>query len=162
MWSLKDWAQKNKSVLPDSKRNAGMGRIKGYERKKEKQSPINRANFRAKLLRRRRDSDQSGAVHPGSVNTALSAFTLPSLLSLSLKSFKATHEAHIKAVMEYISSHCERWSFGRAQSRLTEGGEQKSQRFGTTIPFKGGSGRAESLYDWSLQTSPAAHSLAGP
>lgn len=90
------------------KRNARTGRIKGYERKREKQSPINRANFRAKLLRRRRDSDQSAAVHRGSVNAALSAFTSPSLPSLSLTSFKATHEAHIKAVMEYISSRWER------------------------------------------------------
>lgn len=69
-----------------------MGRIKGYERKKEKQSPINRANFRAKLQRRRRDSDQSPAVHPGSVNAALSAFTSRSLPPLSSPSFKATHE----------------------------------------------------------------------
>lgn len=84
-----------------------MVRVKGYEGGgEEKQSPINRANFRAKLQRRRGDSDQSVAVHPGSVNAALSAFTLLSLLSLSLTSFKATHEADIKAVMDCISFFC--------------------------------------------------------
>lgn len=69
------------------------------------------------------------AVHPGSVNTALSAFTSPSLPSLSLTSFKAAHEVHIKAVMDYISSHSERWAPGQVQSRLTErggGGVKKS------------------------------------
>lgn len=48
------------------------------------------------------------AVHPGSVNAALSAFTSPSLPSLSLTSFKATHEVYIKAVMDHISSHSKR------------------------------------------------------
>lgn len=45
-----------------------------------------RQNFRAKLLRRRRDRDQSVAMHPESVNAALSASTAPSLPSLSLTS----------------------------------------------------------------------------
>lgn len=45
-----------------------------------------RQNFRAKLLRRRRDRDQSVAMHPESLNAALSASTAPSLPSLSLTS----------------------------------------------------------------------------
>lgn len=43
-------------------------------------------NFRAKLLRRRSDRDQSVAMHPKSVNAALSASTAPLLPSLSLTS----------------------------------------------------------------------------
>lgn len=78
--------------------------------KRKSRVPLIEGNFRAKLLRRHIDSDQSAAVHPGSVNAALSAFTSPSLPSLSLTSFKAAHKAHIKAVMENISSHWERWS----------------------------------------------------
>lgn len=66
-----------------------------------KQSPINTANFRGKLPRRRGDSDQSVAVHPGSVSrAALSPFTSPLLPSLSLASFKAAAEARSTSVME--------------------------------------------------------------
>lgn len=132
VWLIQNYAWKNKRVSADVKRNAGTERIKGYERKKEKHSPINRANFRAKLLRRRRDSDQSAAMHPGSVNAALSAFTSPSLPSLSLSSYKAAHEVHIKAVMDYISSHCERWALGPVQSPLKERGKNI---FESTIPL---------------------------
>lgn len=42
-------AYKNNRVSPDMKRNAGMGRIKGYERKKEKQSRINRAKLQSQI-----------------------------------------------------------------------------------------------------------------
>lgn len=75
---------------------------------RQKQRSVNRANFRAKLLRRRRDSDQSAAMHPESVNAALATFTSPSLQALSLTSFKAAHEVQRKAEMEHISSHHER------------------------------------------------------
>lgn len=67
----------------------------------EEHRPINRANFRAKLQRRRRDSDQRVAMHPGSVNTALSAFLSGSLLHLSFTSLKAAR--HIKVAMDHIS-----------------------------------------------------------
>lgn len=70
---------------------------------KEKKRSRNAAiwqNFRAKLLRRRRDRDQSVAKHPESVNAALSASTSPSLPSLSLTSCTAQS---INAVMENIS-----------------------------------------------------------
>lgn len=72
-------------------------------RKRKSRVTLLERNFRAKLLRRRRDSDQSVAMHPGSVNAALSAFTSPSLPSLSLTSFKPIHEGHINSVMEDIS-----------------------------------------------------------
>lgn len=69
--------------------------------RESKQSPINTANFRGKLPRRRGDSDQSVAVHPGSVSrAALSPFTSPLLPSLSLASFKAAAEARSTSVME--------------------------------------------------------------
>lgn len=70
---------------------------------KEKGKVESEQNFRAKLLRRHRDSDQSMAMHPGSVNAALSALTSSSLPSLSLTSRTAPHEALINAVMENIS-----------------------------------------------------------
>lgn len=102
--------ERTKGVWPDFKRNAGMGNIKGYKRGGgeeggrgggSKQSPINTANFRGKLPRRRGDSDQSVAVHPGSVSrAALSPFTSPLLPSLSLASFKAAAEARSTSVME--------------------------------------------------------------
>lgn len=73
------------------------------KRKRKSRVTLLEQNFRAKLLRRRRDSDQSVAMHPGSVNAALSAFTSLSLPSLSLTSFKAIHEGYINSVMEDIS-----------------------------------------------------------
>lgn len=61
-----------------------------------------RQNFRAKLLRRRRDRDQSVAMHPESVNAALSASTAPSLPSLSLTSctYKCCDGEHQAAFWE--------------------------------------------------------------
>ncbi len=108
--------------------------LKDMRGKRKSRVPLIERNFRAKLLRRRWDSDQSAAMHPGSVNAALSAFTSPSLPSLSLTSFKATHEAHIKAVMEYISPFCERWGLGRVQSHLTERGKTKKSAFRSHQP----------------------------
>lgn len=74
--------------VKDKRRREGDADVSGKKRNKESRINRGQKNFRAKLQRRRRDSDHSAAMHPGSVNAALSAFTSTSLPSLSPSSSK--------------------------------------------------------------------------